>query len=141
MFSFSIDLAVRNEELRKRFEMNPSAVSSVPTPVPAPVSQARAVPGSAPNQPINQDELVRIFNTALVASHAGPTRDFSNEIYELMENPAFRAILGTVRQFARLQGLSERQAAEQIITTFRKMDRVWSDYVFHEGVERLKGSS
>jgi hypothetical protein len=77
----------------------------------------------------------------LVGTQAGQPRDFSNEIFELMENPAFRAILGAVRQHARLQGLSERQAAEQIITTFRKMDRVWSDYVFHEGVERLKGTS
>lgn len=132
--------------------MNPSAVSSVPSSVHGSVSQARA-PQSAPAassahgntllgdaQP-RQDELVRIFNTALVATQAGAPRDFSNEIFELMENPAFRAILGAVRQFARLQGLSERQAAEQIITTFRKMDRVWSDYVFHEGVERLKGST
>lgn len=121
--------------------MNPSAVSSVTPSVHASVNSARA-PQSAPTaSPANQDELIRVFNTALVATQAGAPRDFSNEIFELMENPAFRAILGAVRQYARLQGLSERQAAEQIIATFRKMDRVWSDYVFHEGVERLKGST
>jgi hypothetical protein len=120
--------------------MNPSAVSSVPSPHGSHGSHTIAHAPAAAAVP-NQDELVRVFNTALVGTQAGAPRDFSNEIFELMENPAFRAILGAVRQFARLQGLSERQAAEQIITTFRKMDRVWSDYVFHEGVERLKGSS
>lgn len=95
---------------------------------------------AAPSAPA-PDELIRIFNTALVATQSAPGRDFSSEIFELIENPAFRAILGAVRQHARLNGLSERQAAEQIIATFRKMDRVWTDYVFHEGVERLKGST
>jgi hypothetical protein len=120
--------------------MNPSAVSSVPPVAHNSVNPARPAPSTSAPGPANpiHDELVRVFNTALVASHASPARDFSNEIFELMENPAFRAILGAVRQFARLQGLSERQAAEQIIATFRKMDRVWSDYVFHEGVSRLK---
>jgi hypothetical protein len=84
---------------------------------------------------------VRIFNTALIATQAEPGRDFTGEIYELMESPAFRAILGTVRQYSRLQGLSERQAAEQIISTFRKMDRVWRDYVFQEGVDRIKNAT
>lgn len=127
--------------------MNSPAVSSVPpfTHGPhghGPLGQQARAPQSAPVPAAsNSDELIRVFNTALVGTQAGQSRDFSNEIFELMENPAFRAILGAVRQHARLQGLSERQAAEQIITTFRKMDRVWSEYVFHEGVERLKGTS
>lgn len=87
-----------------------------------------------------QDELIRIFNTALLATQVNADRDHSREIFDLMETPAFRAILGSVRQFARLNGLTERQAAEQIITTFRKVDQVWRDYVFREGVERIKGS-
>jgi hypothetical protein len=121
--------------------MNPSAISTAAS-VHSSVGQTRA-PQGAPmtsTSPSGNDELIRVFNTALVSSHAGAARDFSAEIFELMENPAFRAILGAVRQHARLQGLSERQAAEQIISTFRKMDRVWSDYVFHEGVERLKNN-
>ena len=110
--------------------MNPSAVSSMHHSA-SPTGPVAASAGT--------DDLIRVFNTALVATQASQARDFSNEIFELMENPAFRAILGAVRQHARLQGLSERQAAEQIITTFRKMDRVWGEYVFSEGVERLKG--
>src|SRR6478736_4523434 len=109
--------------------MNQSAMSNTSAP-PSPAASGQARP----------DELIRIFNTALVSSQAGSNRDFSGEIFELMESPAFRAILGAVRQYARLQAMSEKQAAEQIISTFRKMDQVWRDYVFQEGVDRLKNS-
>ncbi|MFL5812674.1 MAG: hypothetical protein ACJ763_03785 [Bdellovibrionia bacterium] len=83
------------------------------------------------------DDLARIFNTALVATKTQPGRDFQTELYQLMESPAFRAILTAIRQHARLHGLSEKHAAEQIIRTFRKVDELWSSYVFQEGVDRL----
>lgn len=112
--------------------MNHSAVG----PINHAASHAHASVNPVPHQ--GQDELIRIFNTALLATQANSDRDHSREIFDLMETPAFRAILGSVRQFARLHGLTERQAAEQIITTFRKVDQVWREYVFHEGVERIK---
>ena len=84
------------------------------------------------------DELVRAFNTAMIASQSTTGRDISAEIYLLMESPAFRAILNAVRQHARLQGITERQASEQVIATFRKMDDLWSAYVHQEGVNQLK---
>ena len=127
--------------------MNQSAASSssAPSVHPSSATNGRSAPNQGPASAANasqasQDELIRVFNTAIVATQAGSQRDFSGEIFELIENPAFRAILGAVRQFSRMQGVNERQAAEQIITTFRKMDRVWTDYVFQEGVDRLKNS-
>lgn len=87
------------------------------------------------------DELARVFNTALVATRGGTLRDFSSELYSLVQSAPFRAILSSVRQFARLQSISEREAAEAIIQTFRKIDRLWTDYIFHEGVDRLKDQS
>lgn len=83
------------------------------------------------------DDLARIFNTALVATKTQPGRDFQTELYQLMESPAFRAILTAIRQHARLQGLSEKHAAEQVIRAFRRVDELWSSYVFQEGVDRL----
>jgi hypothetical protein len=83
------------------------------------------------------DDLARIFNTALVATKSQQNRDFQSELYQLMESPAFRAILTAIRQHARMQGLSEKHAAEQVIRTFRKLDELWSSYVFQEGVDRL----
>jgi len=85
------------------------------------------------------DDLVRVFNTALVATKTETLRDFSSELYALIGTPAFRAILGAVRNYGRAEGLSDREAAESIIQTFRKMDRLWGDYVYQEGMDRLKG--
>jgi hypothetical protein len=97
----------------------------------------------APKAPITkpvvaQDQLVRIFNTAIVSTQAGKKRDFSAEIYELTESSSFKTILSAVRQLARVQGVSERQAAEEVIQTFRKMDEIWSEYVFKEGLDKLR---
>jgi hypothetical protein len=110
-----------------------------------PISMSHSTSAPAVNLGSNQtqsttqvDDLVRVFNTALVASRVEAVRDFSTELYALVESQAFRTILNAVRQHARLQGISERQAAEQVIQTFRKVDRLWSDYVFQEGVDRLR---
>jgi hypothetical protein len=84
------------------------------------------------------DELARVFNTAIVSTQVDESRDFSGELYRLVETAPFRAILQAVRQLSRSQGIPERQAAEQLIQTFRKMDRLWTDYVFKEGVDRLR---
>jgi hypothetical protein len=86
------------------------------------------------------DDLTRIFNTALIASYSGALRDFSAEIYALVESPAFRAILMSIKTLAQEQNISEREAAETVISTFRKADKLWGEYVFQEGVDRLKRS-
>ena len=84
------------------------------------------------------DELVRVFNTAIVATRASAPRDLSTELFTLVDSPAFRSILQSVRSLARGQQISEKEASELIIETFRKMDRIWADYVYQEGVDRLK---
>lgn len=84
------------------------------------------------------DDLARVFNTALIATSAPEGQKISSELHTLMESPAFRAILNSIKQFARLENLTERQAAEQIIRTFRKADQLWSGYVYQEGIDRLK---
>lgn len=89
---------------------------------------------------LSNEELTRIFNTALVSQQAGTTRDVSGELYQLTEGPAFQAILNAVRQLAQVQGVPERQAAEQMIVTFKKMDTLWREYLTREGLERLRGS-
>jgi hypothetical protein len=98
--------------------------------------------GSAPTNsqkasPI--DELARIFNTALVATQVEHQRDFSVEIMEAMKSPAFKVVLSSVRQHALLEGITEKQAAEQVIGAFRQIDKIWTDYVFQEGLDRVRG--
>lgn len=97
--------------------------------------QLTSVPPTAP-QP---DDLTRIFNTSLVATRVDACRDYSAELFRLMETPAFRAILAGVRQLARSQGISEKEAAENVVQTFRKVDQIWDAYLTQEGVDRLKG--
>ncbi len=85
------------------------------------------------------DELTRIFNTALVSTRAKNLRDSSAELYALLQAPAFRVILGSIRQLSAQQGISELEAAEKVIETFRRIDEIWSDCIFQEGVNQLKG--
>ena len=93
---------------------------------------------SAPQPAAAQDELARIFNTVLVSTQTDSKRDFSAELYALTESASFSAILSSVRNLARVQGISERQAAEQVIQTFRKLDEVWGDYLYREGIDRIR---
>jgi hypothetical protein len=94
------------------------------------------------NQTQNQmDELSRIFNTALVATRTSSSASLSDEVYQMMNSPAFRSILVAVRQLSLEQGITEQCAAEEVIRTFRKIDTLWSEFVFQEGVNRLGSSS
>ncbi len=58
-----------------------------------------------------------------------------------MQSPEMAAILNAVKQHSRFQGIPERQAAEQIIQTFRKLDQVWSDYTLQEGIDKINSST
>jgi hypothetical protein len=87
-----------------------------------------------------KDDLARVFNTALISTQTNSRRDFSSELYELTESASFKAILSAVKQLARVQGIQERQAAEQVIQTFRKVDEIWGEYFFREGVDRMRNT-
>jgi hypothetical protein len=102
---------------------------------------------ATPDVNINSDsavmsaaELTRLLNAAILSTRADRKKDFASELYQLVETPAFEAILGAIRTLAHTSGMSERQAAESIVQTFRKIDQVWTDYVFQEGVDRLRDS-
>jgi len=107
---------------------DPMLSASIPSPTPAPSSP-----------PV--DDLSRVFNTALVSSRIDPSHDHATELFKIVETGAFRAILGAVRQLARSEGLSDRDAATDIIQTFRKLDGVWTDYLVREGADRLKATT
>ena len=87
------------------------------------------------------DDLSRIFNTALVATRTPSSASLSDEVYQMMNSPAFRSILVAVRQLSVEQGITEQSAAEEVIRTFRKIDTLWSEFVFQEGVSRITSGS
>lgn len=102
-----------------------------------PMTQLQAATTTKPDS-VCVDELTRTFNTALIASRASSVRDYSAELFALAETPAFRTILQAIRQHAHQNGISEREAADAVIQAFRKADQLWGEYVFQEGVDRLK---
>jgi hypothetical protein len=89
---------------------------------------------------MDDDQLIRILNTAIISTRVEASPDLSREIYDLVKTPGFQAILQATRLLSEKEGLSTKDACEIVIKTFRKLDQIWSDYVFQEGIDRLKGS-
>jgi len=87
---------------------------------------------------VSRARLNQIFNTALVNTRAEEQTEVTEELYRLMELPAFACVLKAIQSLASEQGASEIDAARDVIRTFRRVDRIWSEYLIQEGVERLK---
>ena len=119
---------MQNRSFGNRVVLSPTGTSTQHRPVTSP---PKAVPP--------REDLSRIFNTALVGTQEKERRNFSSELREITDRAAFKAILSAVRQLAGVQGIDERQAAEQVIQTFRKVDAIWDDYIFQEGLDRIRG--
>ena len=121
--------------------MNSSGMQTAATPV-----QEKSDRGSSPwvgsaagTSPIAAaEDLGRALNTALISTRAETSRDWMAEIQRLMETPAFHSLMSSVRHLARTQGVSEAAAAEDLVRTVRALDHVWREYVFQEGLEKLK---
>lgn len=83
--------------------------------------------------------LAKVFNSALVSTFASdPSLDFTVELFAIAQSPAYRAILKCVETLAAEESISEREAAESVARTFRKLDQLWSGYLRNEGLERLR---
>jgi hypothetical protein len=95
---------------------------------------------SGQNSREDVEHLVRSFNTALISTRAETqvAGSRSDELHRLVNSPAFREILEASRRLSASQGLSAQAAAESLIRTFRAVDQIWSDYVFSEGIARLR---
>lgn len=87
------------------------------------------------------DHLARCFNTALIFTRAETPLNLTHELKSLMDSSAYRHILEAMQKLAATEGITETQAAEKMVAAFRKVDQIWSQYVFMEGLSRLKDSS
>lgn len=86
------------------------------------------------------EKLLRVFNTAIISTAAETQENVTEELLRLTRSPAFKAILRATGDLANDQNISEKEAAELLIHTFREVDKVWSRYVFLQGVDLLKKS-
>ncbi|MBI2605449.1 MAG: hypothetical protein HYW49_05140 [Deltaproteobacteria bacterium] len=87
-------------------------------------------------------QSTKLFNTAVIATKipkgSNSTDEVSGLLHSLVQSAPFQAILKSIREHAALQGIPEAQAAEEIVRTFREIDNVWNEYIFQEGLDRLK---
>lgn len=84
------------------------------------------------------ERLARCFNTALISTRAESRSGFSEELHDLIQSPAFQQILQATRRLAQQQNIGEAEAASELVRAFRKADKIWSDYVYLEGLDRLR---
>lgn len=82
-------------------------------------------------------DLAKTFNSAVVNTTQGASLPAS-DLTQTFRTPEFQAILESVRHLARLEGVSERDAAERIVRVFRQVDATWKDFVIQEGLAALR---
>jgi hypothetical protein len=102
------------------------------------------LPPTPPSGDLSSEDveyLARCFNTAIISTRAETLSVKPEDLNQVLNSAAFRHILGAVRKLAREMSVSDAAAAESIIQTFRKTDLIWSEYVFREGLARLKEQS
>ena len=92
-------------------------------------------------QPLSDDSLLKIFNTAILATRAPTSISENEELARLMGGRAFQAILSAVRQLAASERLPEAEASEEVIRTFRRLDELWGNYIFREGIAKVRGET
>lgn len=87
----------------------------------------------------------KIFNTAIVTSKANALKSSeqkqlhsSAKLSELIKSDAFECILDSIKNLALKKSISEDEAAEEIICTFRSIDEVWANFIYEEGLTQLK---
>jgi hypothetical protein len=88
---------------------------------------------------LSDEGLLKIFNTSILATRAHAGGSENDELSRLMAGRAFRSILSAVRQLAASERLSEAEASEEIIRTFRRLDELWGNYIFREGITKIRG--
>ncbi len=85
------------------------------------------------------DQRTKLFNTAIISTKIPKLTNYSNKLGDAVQSKPFEAILKAIQEHAASTGLSEEQAAEEVVQTFREIDQLWNDYIFQEGLDKLKG--
>lgn len=60
------------------------------------------------------------------------------DLGQLLHTPAFEMFAVSVQKLAEQQGCSPEEAAEEMLRIIRRVDDIWRDYVFQEGIERIR---
>jgi len=84
-------------------------------------------------------ESLQILNTAIIQSKNKDINvSYEDRLNELKKSPALNALGKSIAILSKEQGISNDQAAQQIVETIRSLDKIWTDFVVMEGLDRLK---
>jgi len=84
-------------------------------------------------------ESIQLINTAILKSkEANLNQEFETELKKHSESPALAALEKAIDHLSESESISRDQAALQLVKFVRDLDKVWTDYVFLEGIDRLK---
>ncbi len=90
-------------------------------------------------EPQQEDGSTKIaLNTAVISTKATRPGAMGVRYQTLSNNPAFTAIASAVLHLSQKTGVSEQEAAQQVILAFRELDAIWDDYVYQEGLAILR---
>jgi hypothetical protein len=84
-------------------------------------------------------ESIQLLNTAIIKSKEKSLNySYEEKLNEVCNSPALEAINSAIISLSEKEKISRDQAALQIINTLRELDKIWTDYVVMEGLDRLK---
>ncbi len=87
----------------------------------------------------SRQHVAQLLNTAIVKSKEQTVRsNFQERLQTVCQSKVMESIGVAAKHLADAENISYDQAMTQIITTFRELDSIWSDYVTIEGLSRLK---
>lgn len=90
---------------------------------------------------LTDEQLIKQINAAFVNSHSTGNREASaQDLQRILTSPTMGAVLRSIRILAAEQGLSEANAAENIVEAMQKLDSIWTRYLIQEGLSRIKQS-
>lgn len=87
--------------------------------------------------PSSEEGLFRLLNTAVVRQLAPTADTITPDLKSIRNTAALQALLHAIRELARAESISEKDAAEQIVRCFRELDLVWEQAIFHSGVQQI----
>lgn len=85
------------------------------------------------------EHLSRLLNTAIIATKIPKSGSNSEKFQKIMESEAFQVILRAIQNYAAEKDIPEEDAARAIVSVFRSLDEIWDNYIFQEGLEKLRG--
>lgn len=84
-------------------------------------------------------ESIQLVNTAIIKSKEKLIdKSYEERLRKLNDSPALKALDKAISDYAETENVSRDQAALQVVSLIRELDKLWNDYVLMEGIDRLK---